>query len=76
MDVYEKPTGMSTWLLGFVILRELLMTVEGRITVIHIGESRTMHRFRQATHNWPNLQVFSVVGGQDIPHIVLEPRQS
>ena len=46
-------------------------TVEGRITVIHIGENRAMRRFRQATHERPNLQIFSVVERQDIPRIVL-----
>lgn len=25
MDVYERPDGMSPWLLGFVALRELLL---------------------------------------------------
>src|SRR5262249_44017020 len=29
MDVYEKPTGRSAWLLGLVALRELLMLCHG-----------------------------------------------
>src|SRR5437879_2307030 len=27
MDVYEKATGMSRWSLGFIALRELLLTI-------------------------------------------------
>ena len=34
MDVYEKPTGMSWWLLGFFVLRELLEQVKtGGLTI-------------------------------------------
>jgi hypothetical protein len=54
---------------------DFFTTVEGRITVIHIGENRAMHRFRQATHDRPNLQLFSVVERRDIPHIVLGQMQ-
>ena len=32
MDVYEKPTGRSAWLLGLATLRELL--IGGRFTVL------------------------------------------
>ncbi len=48
-----------------------LAGVEGRVTVIHIGENRATDRFRQATQNHPRLQIFSVMERQDIPHIVL-----
>ena len=48
-----------------------LAGVEGRVTVIHIGENRATDRFRQATQNHPRLQIFSVAERQDIPHIVL-----
>jgi hypothetical protein len=30
IDVYEKATGRSAWLLGFVMLRELLRKVKGQ----------------------------------------------
>src|SRR5216683_3681521 len=43
IDVYEKATGISRWLLGFVALRELLLLdVLGR----HKAHGRTRHRFR------------------------------
>jgi hypothetical protein len=48
-----------------------LSTVEGRITVIHIGENTATERFRQATCDHPRLQIFTLHDRQDIPHIVL-----
>jgi hypothetical protein len=48
-----------------------LAAVEGRITVIHIGENPATERFRQATRYHPRLQIFTVHDSRDIPHIVL-----
>lgn len=50
---------------------EYLAGVQGRITVIHIGENRSMEHFRHATRTYPRLQLFPVLDTQDIPHIVL-----
>src|SRR5262249_39553713 len=44
-----------------------LAQVEGRITVIHIGENNATDRFRAATQHHPRLQIFTVVERQDIP---------
>lgn len=54
---------------------DFFKTLDGRITVVHIGENRAVHRFRQATHNRPDLQIFSVIERQDIPNIVLGQMQ-
>jgi len=35
MDVYEKPTGRSVWLLGLVALRELLELGQDVDVVVH-----------------------------------------
>src|SRR5216683_8313242 len=35
IDVYEKATGISRWLLGFVALRELLLTLLHHTTEVH-----------------------------------------
>ena len=48
-----------------------LAGVEGRITVIHIGENSATDRFRAATQHHPRLQIFTVLARQDIPQIVL-----
>ncbi len=48
-----------------------LTGVEGRITVIHIGENRATERFRQVTSEHPRLQIFTVLDSQDIPRIIL-----
>jgi hypothetical protein len=50
---------------------EYLIGVEGRITVVHIGENAATERFCQETQHLPRLQVFSVQDRQDIPAIVL-----
>jgi hypothetical protein len=50
---------------------DYLSGVEGRITVIHIGENRATEHFRQATRALARLQIFAVRDTQDIPHIVL-----
>ena len=50
---------------------DYLIGVEGRITVIHIGQNRATDHFRQAMRQHPRLQIFSVLEGQDIPNIVL-----
>jgi hypothetical protein len=50
---------------------EYLVGVEGRITVIHIGENRSTEHFRRATREHPRLYIFTVHNTQDIPHIVL-----
>src|SRR5882762_9236767 len=34
IDVYEKATGISRWLLGFVALRELLHTIQSCAAVV------------------------------------------
>jgi hypothetical protein len=48
-----------------------LAGIEGRITVIHIGENTATGRFRAATQHHPRLQIFTVMERQDIPKIVL-----
>jgi hypothetical protein len=48
-----------------------LAGIEGRITVIHIGENTATDRFRAATQHHPRLQIFTVRERQDIPKIVL-----
>jgi hypothetical protein len=48
-----------------------LTGIEGRITVIHIGENTATGRFRTATQHHPRLQIFTVFERQDIPKIVL-----
>lgn len=50
---------------------DYLIGVEGRITVIHIGQNRATDHFRQAMQQHPRLQIFPVLDTQDIPHIVL-----
>jgi hypothetical protein len=50
---------------------DYLARVEGRITVIHIGENTATEHFRQATRRYARLQIFTVLDSQDIPHIVL-----
>jgi hypothetical protein len=48
-----------------------LTGLEGRITVIHIGENTATNHFRAATQHHPRLQIFPVMERQDIPKIVL-----
>lgn len=55
---------------------DYLAGVEGRITVIHIGENTATDHFRQATRSHPRLQIFTVLDSQDIPHIVLGQMRS
>jgi hypothetical protein len=50
---------------------DYLTEVEGRITVVHIGENRATDHFRQAMRAHPQLHIFTVMDTQDIPHIVL-----
>jgi len=50
---------------------DYLVGVEGRITVIHIGENAATERFRHMTQSHPRLHVFSVQDREDIPTIVL-----
>jgi hypothetical protein len=50
---------------------DYLIGVEGRITVIHIGENAATERFRHMTQSHPRLHVFSVQDREDIPTIVL-----
>jgi hypothetical protein len=50
---------------------DYLTQVEGRITVIHIGENSATDRFRAATRQHPRLHIFTVLERQDIPKIVL-----
>jgi hypothetical protein len=50
---------------------EYLIGVEGRITVVHIGENAATEHFCQVTQHHPRLQVFAVQERQDIPSIVL-----
>src|SRR2546428_10657984 len=38
MDVYEKPTGKSRWLLGISPFRELLAGHKSQGSLLHIGE--------------------------------------
>lgn len=45
--------------------------IEGRITVIHIGENNAIDRFRHVTCHHPRLQMFGVQDRKDIPQIVL-----
>lgn len=53
-----------------------LAGVEGRITVIHIGENSATDHFRKVTRDHPRLQVFTIQDREDIPHIVLGQVQS
>jgi len=53
-----------------------LTGVDGRITVVHIGENNATNRFRQVTRHHPRLCVFTVQDCQDIPQIVLGQVQS
>ncbi len=53
-----------------------LTGVNGRITVIHIGENNATDRFRHVMRNHPRLCVFTVQDRQDIPPIVLGQVQS
>jgi hypothetical protein len=48
-----------------------LADLEGRMTVVHIGENAATQRFRQNTWGHPRLQVFAVQEREDIPKIVL-----
>ena len=50
---------------------DYLAGIEGRITVVHIGENSATDRFRAATRHHPRLQIFTVLERQDIPKIVL-----
>lgn len=50
---------------------DYLAAVEGRMTVIHIGENTSTERFRRATSQHPRLQLFTVLNTQDIPAIAL-----
>jgi hypothetical protein len=55
---------------------DYLVGIEGRITVVHIGENAATDRFRHATRSHPRLQIFTVRERQDIPHIILGQVQS
>jgi len=48
-----------------------LIGIDGRITVIHIGENNAIERFRHVTCHHPRLQMFGVLDRKDIPQIVL-----
>jgi hypothetical protein len=48
-----------------------LIGIDGRITVIHIGENNAIERFRHVTSHHPRLQMFGVLDRKDIPQIVL-----
>jgi hypothetical protein len=50
---------------------DYLQGVDGRITVIHIGENRATDHFRRAMQQHPRLYIFQVLDTQDIPNIVL-----
>jgi len=50
---------------------DYLVSSEGRITVVHIGENNATQRFRTATRQHPRLHIFTVMERQDIPKIVL-----
>lgn len=50
---------------------DYLIGVEGRTTVIHIGQNAATDRFRHAMRAHPRLHIFAVHDSQDIPHIVL-----
>jgi hypothetical protein len=50
---------------------DYLTGIEGRITVVHIGENSATGRFRAATRHLSRLQIFTVLERQDIPKIVL-----
>jgi hypothetical protein len=50
---------------------DYLAGLEGRITVVHLGENSATGRFRSATRHHPRLQIFTVLERQDIPKIVL-----
>jgi hypothetical protein len=55
---------------------DYLTGVDGRITVVHIGENSATDRFRHVTRHHPRLRVFTVQDRQDIPKIVLGQVQS
>jgi hypothetical protein len=55
---------------------DYLSGVEGRITVVHIGENNATDHFRRATRSHPRLHIFTVLESQDIPRIVLGQVQS
>ncbi len=48
-----------------------LIGIEGRITVIYIGENNAIDRFRHVTCHHPRLQMYGVRDRKDIPQIVL-----
>jgi hypothetical protein len=48
-----------------------LIGIDGRMTVIHIGENNAIDRFRHVTCQHPRLQTFGVQDREDIPQIVL-----
>jgi hypothetical protein len=48
-----------------------LANLEGRMTVVHIGENAATHRFRRSISDHPQLQVYAVQEREDIPKIVL-----
>lgn len=50
---------------------DYLAGIEGRITVVHIGENAATDHFRHATRQHPRVQIFTVFDRQDIPQIVL-----
>jgi hypothetical protein len=53
-----------------------LAGVEGRMTVVHIGENSATDYFRQMTRDHPRLQIFTVQDREDIPRIILGQVQS
>lgn len=50
---------------------EYLGGVNGRMTIVHIGENPSTQHFRQALSRHPHLDIFTVHDIQDIPRIVL-----
>ena len=48
-----------------------LIGIDGRMTIIHIGENNAIDRFRYVTCQHPRLQTFGVQDRKDIPQIVL-----
>ncbi|GIX46276.1 MAG: hypothetical protein KatS3mg131_0487 [Candidatus Tectimicrobiota bacterium] len=48
-----------------------LAGVEGRITVVHLGDNAATERLRHATATHPRLRLFAVTAGADIPAIIL-----
>lgn len=50
---------------------DYLVGVEGRITVIHLGDNPATEHFRRAMRTHPRLHIFTVHDRQDIPQIVL-----